>query len=432
MTNKPQMALLFIIVSILANVSIAKPDEINQGNQLRFIENSVSFDDRYENARFLANSGKRIEAIEAYSKLLEESPGNTDVLLGRGLVYSREGMWDDSEKDFLSAIDRSPGYIDVWIALGNMYSWSDQQEKAINVYSHLIELQPNNVDYYAFRGKTYKKNGKFGPALKDFNVARSLGTEINSVEADIKEIDAMLASDQAKTVAAQDYGWSASFSSGFSDFTPDKGKWQDSSISIRKYFSDGSIGFERLNAERSGDQDHALALDAYISLWSRAYSNLRFQNTSNPSLYPDHSWRVELYQGVSTGWEVSGGYDELSYSETPVRIYSLGLGKYIGNFYFRVRHLLVTSDGGNSSSERILLRYYFTGDADNYFELNASTGRDDDALVIAKGQQNRDSLGIAFVRYPIDRFGYKLGISYSRESNNFSEREISGALYFRW
>ena len=56
----------------------------------------ASYDQQFQAARTLANSGQREAAIQAYSDLLVRSPGNTDVLLGRGQVYARMGRWPEA------------------------------------------------------------------------------------------------------------------------------------------------------------------------------------------------------------------------------------------------------------------------------------------------------------------------------------------------
>src|SRR5689334_22953348 len=80
-----------------------------------------SFDDQYAQARAFANGGQPELALAAYSALLARSPGNADVLLGRGIVYSRLGRWREAEADLAAAAKASPDYADVWEALGNNY-----------------------------------------------------------------------------------------------------------------------------------------------------------------------------------------------------------------------------------------------------------------------------------------------------------------------
>lgn len=431
MNINPLRIFLVMFGILLAHTTMAEPDEHQQGNQARSFIEARSFDEEYEAARSLANNGNRTEAISAYTALLNSHPGNTDVLLGRGIVYARVGMWKESESDLLEVTERSPEYLDAWNALANMYSWSDQHNKAIDAYSKLIMLQTTNADAYLARAKEYRNINEFTLAKKDLHLASSLGAATTNEESYIKELE-IKSKDSANVIAPSEFSWSASLSSSLSKFTPAKDKWQDSSLSIRHYFTQGSLALEVSKAERFNEKDMAIALDSYVPLWARAYGNLRFQNTSNPKLYPDHSWRIEVYQGVLTGWEISASYDQLAFSADPVKIYSIGVGKYLGNFYLRARHLLVPGATGDSSSERFLARYYLLGDADSYIELNAGFGRDDDPLVISKGQNKRKSIGASLAHFPLNNIGYKAGLSYSQESNNYIERELSAGIYFRW
>jgi len=53
----------------------------------------VSFDAAYVRAREHANGGQPELALAEYSVLLARSPGNADVLLGRGVVLARLERW---------------------------------------------------------------------------------------------------------------------------------------------------------------------------------------------------------------------------------------------------------------------------------------------------------------------------------------------------
>ncbi len=431
MNTNPLIIIVFMAGIMFAHSSIAETSEKQKSKQTQIAIEARNFDEEYEAARSLANNGNRAEAISAYTALLNSHPGNTDVLLGRGIVYARNGMWKESESDLVEVTTRSPEYLDAWNALANMYAWSDQHDKAIDTYSQMIRLQPTNADVYLARAKQYRNKNELTLAKKDLHLANSLGASTNNEEAYIQELESKT-NGGTNVIAPPGFSWGASVASSLSYFTPAKDKWQDTSLSIRHYFSEGSLALEILEAERFDEKDMAIALDGYIPLWARAYSNLRLQNTSNAKLYPDHSWRIEVYQGVLTGWEVSASYDQLAFSSDPVRIYSVGVGKYIGNFYLRARYLIVPGTSGDSSSEKMLARYYFHGDADSYIELNAGFGRDDDPLVISRGQNKRRSIGASLAHFPVNNIGYKVGFSYSQESNNYIERELSAGINFRW
>ena len=49
-------------------------------------------------------------ALSAYDALLARSPGNVDVLRGRGIVCARLGRWPEAERDLRVAAAASPAY----------------------------------------------------------------------------------------------------------------------------------------------------------------------------------------------------------------------------------------------------------------------------------------------------------------------------------
>jgi tetratricopeptide (TPR) repeat protein len=118
-----------------------------------------SFDDQYTQARSLANKGQPELALAAYSALLARSPGNADVLLGRGIVYSRLGRWREAEADLNAAAQASPAYADVWEALGNTYRWSEQPARSLDAWEHLVALRPAEPSAYVARARAHRALG---------------------------------------------------------------------------------------------------------------------------------------------------------------------------------------------------------------------------------------------------------------------------------
>ena len=111
----------------------------------------ASFDEQYDKARTLANGGQPALAVAAYSALLAQSPGNADVLLGRGIAYTRLERWTDAQADLEAAAKASPDYADVWQALGNMHYWHDQPQAALAAYSRLVALRPADASAWMAR-----------------------------------------------------------------------------------------------------------------------------------------------------------------------------------------------------------------------------------------------------------------------------------------
>ena len=81
------------------------------------------------------------------------------------------------------------------------------------------------------------------------------------------------------------------------------------------------------------------------------------------------------------------------------------------------------------------MRYYYAGDGDNYVEVNAGAGSSNSDIPGNPGagtQTNTAAVGVAFVKYPTPRWGFKIGADYGRESNSLTGRGIFGSLYLRW
>ena len=400
------------------------------------------FDQKFLAARDLALKGQREMAIAAYSELLAVSPGNADVLLGRGRVYAWMGNWPAAEADLTAATAAAPTYADAWSALGDMFLWSDRPQRAADAYSRWSALAPDDPAPLVARGLAQRRAGNAAAARTDFEAALTkdadpaaireylASLEPQAVQAGVKPPDA---------VQRGPYLWSASLGVDATQFPSAGYHWIDTVASVRRKFDAGSVGFEGLTANRFGSHDTAWAIDGYADLWRRAYVNLRFQEGVNAVLFPRTRWRAELFQGVGHGWELSASYDRLEFA-TPVELYGVGVGRYVGNWYVRWRHLYVPGTNGNpswSNSDRLTVRNYFSGDADNYVEVAAGVGRTDQptGFVLGPGSASHSwSASAALVKFLTPRIGFKIGgdVGYGVEGEPYASRGAFGTLYYRW
>jgi YaiO family outer membrane protein len=396
-----------------------------------------SFDDQYTNARALANGGQPELALAAYATLLARSPGNADVLLGRGIVYARLGRWSQAEADLGAAAAASPAYADVWEALVNTYRWSGQPAKALEACERLVALRPDDPAAWVARARAQRVLGHSAQASADLQRARALG-------GDAGEIDPLLAALQPRAgspdaAVAAGYTWAASFSASATDAGSGP-RSNDQTASVRHYTPRGSVALEALRAHRFGRQDHAWALDAYAGLWRGAYANLRYQHSATSRLFPANAGRAEIWQALGQGWEASLSDDVLGF-DGRVNIYGASLARYAGNFYVQLRHQNIVSPGSRGSGDRLLARWYYAGDADSYAELSANRGRSDDPLSLAGGRSRSGGGGLTLVRYFTPQWGGRAGATFARAAvggnpgnpgGAGSERGVSFALVRRW
>jgi YaiO family outer membrane protein len=393
-----------------------------------------AYEAKFNLARCLSFSDHRDEAIRLYTELLETRSANSDLLLARGRTYAWEGRWHEAEADLKTATTRSPDNGDAWSALGDLYQWSDRYLDAAKAYGTWIAVDPGNPRAYVARARARRSAGDIDAARADFEAARAHG-------APGIEIDRYLASLQQRrqeqeAAAPAEYTWLAGLSYDLSRFSTDRSDWRSYGATIRRYWKQWSLGFEYLGSHEFATTDHALALDAYADLWQRAYANVRYQYSPQAALYPDDAYRVEVFQGVGKGWELSASYDHMDFGDSNVAMYGVGLGKYTGDWYLRWRALAVPSSAGTSISHRALGRYYYAGNGDDYLEMNAGFGRGGEFLnntaIIATTRSR--SIGAAFQTYFLPQWGTRIsaGRSENDEQRAFVETSVSVKLMRRW
>lgn len=380
--------------------------------------------------RELATGGQRPQAIERYNALLVEHPGNGDLLLARGRTYAWDGQYAAAESDLKAVLQNSPNYADAWSALGDVYRWSDRPQQALEAYSRWVELAPQDAQARIARGRAQRDVGQYAAARADFDAAAALGAD----PAEIASLQQSLLPRMANpdVVAGGGYLWGASAGWDHTGFSGDRESWNDSDLTIRRQFSRGSLGLELLRADHFGESDIAWALDGYVPLWSRAYANLRYQHGPSDGMLPRQAWRVEVFQGVGSGWELSASVDHLRFSGD-TEFYGIGVGRYVGNWYGRYKLQHVPGVGSGSWSHRVLLRNYYNGNADDYLEMSVSSGRSTD--MDRFGSVVRDSnaaIGIAWKRYFTPHWGFKVGAGYADDDGGYDEQRFSFSLYTRW
>jgi YaiO family outer membrane protein len=393
-----------------------------------------SYDQQFARARDLASNGQREEAIALYTAMLAQSPGNADVLLARGRTNAWMQRWPQAEADLRAVTAATPDYADAWSALGDMYLWSDRPQQAADAYARWSQLSPADPAAAIAMGRAHRAAGDAAAAQRDFEAARTRG-------ADAAQVDDYLASLQPRIVEPDavlpaGYRWALRVGGTHTSFDPSaRESWNEYEVALRRKFDRGSLALEMLRAQRFGEHDTAWALDGYASLWQRAYANVRYQRGPDGGLFPDNAWRMELFQGVGQGWELSGSYDHLEFGGADTDMYGVGVGRYFGNFYARYRLLHVPGVGSGSLDHRAQLRWYYAGNADDYFELSGGHGRSHELdaggfdRVVA---DSHSSFGASYVKFFAPHWGFKLGAGVANDVDGFDERSVTATLYSRW
>lgn len=389
---------------------------------------SASLTEQMAQIRQLATSGQKALAIQRYTALLAAHPGNGDLLLARGRTYAWDGQYTKAESDLRTVVQHSPDYADAWSALGDMYRWSGRPQPALDAYAHWVALAPHDPAALIARGRAERDMGQPAAAHADFDAAAALGANA----AEVAELQHSLLPSRVDNSGG--YRWKASLGWDHTGFTGGQQGWNDLDLSLRRYFSRGSLAVELLRSDHFGTNDHAVALDGYVDLWPRAYANLRYQQGPSSGILPQQEWRAEVFQGVGRGWELSASVDHLRFSSN-TQFYGIGIGRYWGDWYARYKLQYVPGVGSGSWSNRFLLRNYYRGDAFDYLELSLSSGRSTDQNRFGtRVMNNSAAIGVAWSHYLSPRWGFKLGAGYGKggDRNGVNEQIVSLTLYSLW
>lgn len=385
-------------------------------------------DTLFQRARATALDGRRDEAIRLYSELLDRDPGHVDARLGRGRTHAWMRRWTDAEADLQAVTAASPQYADAWSALGDMYLWSDRPEQAVAAYARWRELQPADPRPLMSRSRAYRALGSKDDARADLQAAVGLGADQAAVNAALAALDAPERMNNPDAIAPVGFTWSVQAGLRRTRFSDSRADWNDRDVVVRRYLPRGSVAVELLETRRYGRDDKAWAIDAYVDTWSRAYANLRYQHAPDEALFPGHAWRAELFQGIGQGWELSAGVDQLRFRSTTADIYSLGVGRYTGNFYLRARSRY--SPDSDSLGHTALVRYYHAGNAHDYLELSAGTGRSEDERFGRVVDEDSRSAGLTWMQYLTPNLGFRLTADYTDATPH--ESKAGATVYYRW
>ncbi len=394
-------------------------DELNADTR----QYPYDYQGRLDLGRTLSRKNYHDTAIEVFNNLLEEDPGNADVLFFRGRTYAWSNQFELAERDFRRVLERSPVYTDAWHLLGNVYRWENRPDSAIEAYNHWIDHAPDQPTPYIKRGGVFRKKGQYERASADFEKARELGAD----PAEIPPLYPLL------TTGDESYKWEGRAGYRWTDLSAGRDNWTQYHASLQRNTKFGSYRFEAFRAQHFSVWNTGLLADIYRDLFPSNYVNVRFQVSPEADFLPQTDLLIEDYQMLGSGWEGSLGYRIMNFENTDVDIGKIGLGRYWGNWYGRgvYRRIIKPSATGNVYS--LSLRRYL-GNSDNYFEVRGSTGEE---LVEASSRNpaltlQTQSVGATYHFFVNNHSGFEFNFDYVDPDRQALRRAFEINYIRRW
>jgi YaiO family outer membrane protein len=218
-----------------------------------------------------------------------------------------------------------------------------------------------------------------------------------------------------------------------SSHRPQWSDWTQSQIEVTRDLGSGSLGAGVFRVGRFGGEDWGFVFDAHRNLWKGAYGNARMRAIPGADLLPGLDLRLEIFQALPGGWEVSGSHWRMHLEEDDVEVSAVGAALYVGAWYLREVTAVSTLAGTSALSLSALARRFFDPPWE-YLELAGGIGQE--VVVLGPGPQ-LDVRETGFVHGRMQRlvagpWGVSAGASYHRFRGAPERKGLSLGLIARF
>lgn len=310
-------------------------------------------------ARQLATSGQRADAIKMLQERLATRPDDADARTLLGIVLSWEGRYEEARKELRQVLSERSGYYDAMAALTLVELWDGHPDLALTLADATLRANPGDTSAMLAR-------------------ARALSS-LNRVREAIDALDRLLAVDAANEPAKQlrdrlvdsRRSWAIGAGYGYDSFSDHRTSWQEQWLMLRRRTGVGSFIFTASRADRYGEADEQYEFEAYPRLRPGTYMYLDAGWSPDAIWYPDYRFGAHLNQSLGRGFEGSFGYSRLGFGDG-VNIYVTSLSKYLGRWLLIGQVFITPKDFGTNASYHAAFRYYFRDQ--EYFGLRYHYG----------------------------------------------------------
>lgn len=141
--------------------------------------NSIGSDRlKWVQAKLIAENQEIGPARNYFEEKMKADPRNPDLHFGLGLVYVREGKWDQALSELEQAQDSSDRKVEVCWEIANTYLQKGNFDSAVKNFSQATELDPKNKNLFLALGRAYHEAQKPELAIKALESAIALDHDL--------------------------------------------------------------------------------------------------------------------------------------------------------------------------------------------------------------------------------------------------------------
>jgi YaiO family outer membrane protein len=352
----------FFFFFLIFSISISAQVDVNQQSSL---------EDLYKRMKEFANEGDVSSAKSLAFSILAVEPAYSDVSIYLAMLFGREADFDSAFVILNPILEIDTLNGDAHLANCALLYWSNHWRELIDASTRALEIFPGNTDLI------YQK------ALALHKLARS--------EEAISLLDELFVMDpeniQAKRLQGEIEEGSVSpellIGYTFDHFRhPYSRKWHMLTAGSTLPIKLGSIA-PYLNVGHFANSEvpfiestaYQLNFDAYLNISTKNYLLLGY-GISTADYFPRHRSVIHLWQKLPAAWSVSAGA-RYFYFDKHYFFYSVGIDKYLGNYWFDLNNYIFRKDYGLSMASYLTVRRYMENKY-NYFALVMGYGTSPD------------------------------------------------------
>ncbi|MSQ79793.1 MAG: tetratricopeptide repeat protein [Flavobacteriaceae bacterium] len=110
---------------------------------------------------------------KCWKALLRIDKNNSHAAFFRGIMYKEMGDTTKAVQAFQFATELDPKYIEPQMQLGSIFS-AKNNPLCVRYFQNVIDVNPKLAEAYMARGDFYRRAGKYGEAIKDFDQTLTL------------------------------------------------------------------------------------------------------------------------------------------------------------------------------------------------------------------------------------------------------------------
>lgn len=384
-----------------------------------------------DSIRYHIQNNELSQAMFLSEQYLDSVPGDIEVMIIQARLKAWNSAFNESLNILDDVMDLDPVNKEALYLKADVLYWSNDWEELHSYTSGLLDMDPENPDLIYYRALGAYKLGNPEEANRDLRILEKVDPD-NSLAHNLK-----------KEIRTSDSGPEI-YSSYFYDHfnVPYERRWHVLGLGLSLpyekftliphlntgYLASGSEGFTNSLALQGN-------LDSYIKLGPKNYMFAGYGYSAS-DYFPDHRIAFNFWQVLPSNWTVSAGARYFYWNEH-FTFLSLGVEKYVGNFWFEWKNYLFYKQYGPSVSSYLSLRYY-SGNAKDYFGTTIGYGTSPDEPISSLTdlqRLNTLSFRIAYMKQLNYRYRIRAGAGYLFDEYAENQRrqrfEFTASLYIR-